>query len=112
MRTAKNRLPIRQKFGLLNSKANFADSQSTRFQGLSMTIGRFLRTSTTTCSSGPARKIPSALAQAQSRDQEKWSEEPFGRIKTVGNLRQTPDRGRAWNECDIFSDLAVGRTDD
>jgi hypothetical protein len=44
-RTAKNRLPTRQKSELLNSKANFADSESTRFQGLSMTIGRFLRTS-------------------------------------------------------------------
>jgi hypothetical protein len=33
MRTAKNRPPIRQKFGVLNSKVNFADSESPRFQG-------------------------------------------------------------------------------
>src|SRR5712671_1038045 len=42
MRTAKSRLLVRQKFALLSLKGNFADSESTRFQRLSASIGRFL----------------------------------------------------------------------
>jgi hypothetical protein len=34
-------LTIRQKFALLNSKGNFDDPLFARFQGLSMSIGRF-----------------------------------------------------------------------
>src|SRR5207244_640831 len=47
---------IRQKFELLNSKANFVDFESARFQGLSTSIGRFAGISSRTLLSSSSKK--------------------------------------------------------
>jgi len=55
----KNRLQIRRKFALLNSKRNFGDSKSSRFQQLSVSIGRFSEMLAKMIMSGSSKKTVS-----------------------------------------------------
>jgi hypothetical protein len=50
---------IRQKIGLLNSKANFADFESAQFQGLSVPIGQFLESADEIARTDRLEKKPS-----------------------------------------------------
>ena len=51
--------PIRQKFALLNSKENFRDLESARFQRLSPTIGRFFEAQQVVGRNASVKKRPS-----------------------------------------------------
>jgi hypothetical protein len=90
-RPIKNRLPIRRKFALLNSREDFADRRFSRFRRLSASIGRFLKSPTRITSLAWQKKDrqPLVIDRASSHRGRDNDLEPFGLSSPVRQLKRS-----------------------